>query len=478
MKKLCFVFALLIVASCAKKIEPATVTVSETDTEFIIVRTPVDDITLWNNKADTIYPNEANKFVFQKKIEQPEFIRIIINETYLKAILLPGKSVTVIPAEKKYTFKGENSAGQQFLNDAKRPYFTVNEARKYEKDTTATLISSTINSLKQPELDTLQSFIDTRKIDTDFAEILKKEINYFYAQRTVQAINSKRYKKTTISEDLLALIDETAKTYPLNTTYKSDSWQMYAEALLQENAMFTEMIKGNISKDSMQKYYLEDKLHPYYYQLITSYKDAEIAEKAAATFIIQKAKQEKFEKSLISVYEQFQQDFPNSVYTKYLTEDIEKIKRYHEKIAGAMPANVHFYENEEIASLTEMLPDLKGEKYYVDVWATWCGPCKAEFKYNEPLNAFLKEKGYKKLYISLDKSEQRKKWKQDIKYFDLNGLHLLASQAFFADFEKNHSMHEGYVSIPQYLIIDDGAIVTNNAPRPSQLDELKALLDN
>ncbi|MEM6686498.1 MAG: hypothetical protein AAF617_12015, partial [Bacteroidota bacterium] len=63
MKKLCFVFALLIIASCAKKIEPATVTVSETGTEFIIVRTPVDDITLWNNKADTIYPNEANKFV-------------------------------------------------------------------------------------------------------------------------------------------------------------------------------------------------------------------------------------------------------------------------------------------------------------------------------------------------------------------------------------------------------------------------------
>ncbi|MEM6686270.1 MAG: TlpA family protein disulfide reductase, partial [Bacteroidota bacterium] len=386
------------------------------------------------------------------------------------------KSVTVIPIEMKPTFEGENSAGQQFLNDAKRPYFTVDEARKYEKDTIATLISTTINSLKQPELDTLQRLIDTKKIDTDFAEILKKEIHYFYAQRTVQAINAKRYKKTAISEDLLALIDETAQTYPLNTTYKSGSWHMYAEALLQENAMFTEMMQGNISKDSMQKYYLEDKLHPYYYKLITAYKDAEIAEKAAAAFIIHKAKQKKFEKSLISIYEQFQKDFPNSIYTKYLTDDIETIKVYHEKIAGAMPADVHFYENEEIASLTEMLPDLKGEKYYVDVWATWCGPCKAEFKHNKPLNALLKEKGYKKLYISLDKSEQRKKWKQDIKYFELGGLHLLASQPFFADFEKHHSLHEGYVSIPQYLIIDNGEIVTNNAPRPSELDKLEALL--
>jgi len=89
----------------------------------------------------------------------------------------------------------------------------------------------------------------------------------------------------------------------------------------------------------------------------------------------------------------------------------------------------------------------------------------------------LKEKGYKKLYISLDKKEQRKKWKQDIKYFDLSGLHLLASEEFFVDFEKNHSKYDGYVGIPQYLIIDNGTIVTNDAPRPSKLDKLKAFLN-
>lgn len=124
------------------------------------------------------------------------------------------------------------------------------------------------------------------------------------------------------------------------------------------------------------------------------------------------------------------------------------------------------------------MTELKGEQYYVDLWATWCGPCKREFKYNDPLNILLKEKGYKKLYISLDKPEQRKKWKQDIKYFDLSGLHLLASKEFFVDFEKNHSLHQGYISIPQYLIIDkEGNLVTNNAPRPSNLDKLREVLE-
>ncbi|AXG69671.1 thiol-disulfide oxidoreductase [Kordia sp. SMS9] len=477
MKKLLCVCLICMIISCEKEIQPAKINVSAMDTEFMIVRSPIDDIILWNNRADTIYANEANEFVFEKHIEQPEFVTVIIGKERLKSILVPEKTIKINATGKTPIFTGETKAGQQFLNDLKRTYFTVTEANKYRNDSTSVQITTKINVLKKTELDSLQALQEAKKIDADFAKILQKEIEYFYAQRTAEVISSKQYSQEFIPKELMTLFEETTAKYPLKTEYKPASWNMYAEIILQEKAMYDEMASGTISKDSIQQYYLQDKLHPLYYKLISDYEDAEIAEKAAANFIINKTKQNKFEKSLIGIYEQFQKDFPKSVYTKYLTADIEKIKAYHVKISGTMPANVHFYENETIASLSEMLPDLKGEKYYVDVWATWCGPCKAEFKYNEPLNAFLKEKGYKKLYISLDREAQRKKWKQDIKYFDLNGLHLLASQEFFADFEKKHSLQDGYVSIPQYLIIDDGTIVTNNAPRPSELEKLKALLN-
>ncbi len=477
MKKLLYVCLLCIAASCTKEIQPAKINITAPDTEFIIVRNPVDDIILWNNKADTIYANEANTFVFKKQINKPEFVTIIIGDEWLKSVLLPEKQIEINAKGKKAKFTGETSAGQQFLNNVARTYFSVTEANKYRQDSTANQVTTKINTFKKAELDSLQTLQETKKIDADFAKVLQKEIDYFYAQRTAEVISSKQYDQDVIPADLLTLFDETVTTYPLKTSYKPSSWNMYAEVVLQEKAMYDEMANGNVSKDSMQQYYAQDKLHPLYYNLIRSYKDSEIAEKAAANFIINKAKQKKFEKSLIGIYEQFQKDFPKSAYTTYLTEDIESIKAYYVKISGEMPANVHFYENETIASLTEMLPDLKDDKYYVDVWATWCGPCKAEFKHNEPLNAFLKEKGYKKLYISLDKKEQRKKWKQDIKYFDLSGLHLLASEEFFVDFEKNHSKYDGYVGIPQYLIIDNGTIVTNDAPRPSKLDKLKAFLN-
>ena len=127
--------------------------------------------------------------------------------------------------------------------------------------------------------------------------------------------------------------------------------------------------------------------------------------------------------------------------------------------------------------MIELLNMLKGDKYYVDVWATWCAPCKREFKFNEDLDVLLKANGYKKLYISLDKPEVENKWKDDIKYYNLTGLHMLASLEFFQNFEQNYSLVKGYVSIPQYLIIDESSnILTNNAPRPSNLTELEKVL--
>lgn len=54
---------------------------------------------------------------------------------------------------------------------------------------------------------------------------------------------------------------------------------------------------------------------------------------------------------------------------------------------------------------------------------------------------------------------------------------MLASTDFFKDFEKNYSSHNRGVSIPQYLIIDEkGDILTNDAPRPSNLTELEKVL--
>lgn len=274
----------------------------------------------------------------------------------------------------------------------------------------------------------------------------------------------------------MPLVNETLATYPLDTDYKPTSWNEYTQIALKDFPLYHKIVAENWKQENLQELFKASQFHPLMFDLITSYKDQPIAERTGAFYLSYSLRGD-FEKSLIDIYASFEKQFPESVYLPYLDKEVEVVCSYHKKIKEAFSEAIAFIENQEYTSFNDLMHDLKGDKYYVDVWATWCAPCKQEFKHNKQLEALLKEKGYDKLYISLDRDDRAKKWQQDIKYFDLFGKHLRASQAFFEDFEQAHSIYKGYVAIPQYLIINEkGELVTNNAPRPSQLDALREIL--
>ena len=49
-RRILYISFLLIITSCTKEIAPAKIEVATTDVEFITIQSPIDDITLWNNK--------------------------------------------------------------------------------------------------------------------------------------------------------------------------------------------------------------------------------------------------------------------------------------------------------------------------------------------------------------------------------------------------------------------------------------------
>ncbi|WP_140939230.1 TlpA disulfide reductase family protein [Sphingobacterium lumbrici] len=117
------------------------------------------------------------------------------------------------------------------------------------------------------------------------------------------------------------------------------------------------------------------------------------------------------------------------------------------------------------------LADLKGKIVLVDVWATWCAPCKAEIPYLKKLEEELSGTDLQVVGISLDEDKDKVKWATMIKDEKLGGIQL-----YTGGWQSQFAQYYGIKAIPRFMVFDrEGKIINVSAPRPSS-PELKNLL--
>jgi thiol-disulfide isomerase/thioredoxin len=122
------------------------------------------------------------------------------------------------------------------------------------------------------------------------------------------------------------------------------------------------------------------------------------------------------------------------------------------------------------------LEDFKGKYVYIDVWATWCGPCRAEIPSLKKIEEKYHDKNISFVSISVDVQKDVEKWKALIKDKELGGVQLFADNNWNSQFIKEYGIN----SIPRFILIDPtGKIVNADAARPSSAEiqvQLDALL--
>lgn len=120
------------------------------------------------------------------------------------------------------------------------------------------------------------------------------------------------------------------------------------------------------------------------------------------------------------------------------------------------------YENQKGGKTT--LKNLKGKYIYIDLWATWCSPCRYEIPFLQKIEEQYKGKNIEFVSISIDAIKDQAKWSKFVTEKQLGGIQLLADNEWESKFVKDY----GVQGIPTFILLDPkGNIISARAPKPS-----------
>lgn len=201
---------------------------------------------------------------------------------------------------------------------------------------------------------------------------------------------------------------------------------------------------------------------------VIRYVESNVKEPSIAEFLINKNVYAYIEKNGLDSVDAYCEVFDRYVKSPLLVKAFEILcNRWRKLSVGAFSPNFNCMD---LSGKKVSLSDFKGKYVYIDIWATWCGPCQREIPHLQKLEE--KYHGKDIYFVSISCDTNRKAWENRVRA-GLKGiqLHFVNGDTFM-----NEYMIKG---IPRFILLDkEGKIISADMSRPSdpktiaKLDEL------
>ncbi|MES2275400.1 MAG: TlpA disulfide reductase family protein [Bacteroidota bacterium] len=434
-----------------------------------------------NTKTYTL--NEQSGIQVPNGLKTAGNIAIGYNGKTTRVFVEPGESLHVnitVAGKKQITdADGPNAAGIKLAEKLSHPFYQSGARTYFKKDSTmagiVTLIKRDIDRETQP----FDSLMVLKKITPAFYSGIKRDILCYYASvkaavilveyaRSTYDVKHPTYKAS-LNKDMEAAWPEIYKNFPPDEyAAGSPDFYYYAKDYIM---WYKTMYLGSKAGTYQAHPYNAENQYDMKYMAFDSYFTGKLKEYLLAMYLYEELLQQDYQPQLVQLYNRFNATYPASAYTTYLTPAVNNINTYLAKARENFKPNQRLLASSTINNFDELMVNFKGKTVFIDMWATWCGPCKAEFEFNPDLKKYLADNKVEMLYISMDKDNADKQWQEMIKYYDLSGNHVRTTDNLRTDLMNRFWDGKGY-SIPRYVIVKDGVIVEKDALRPADKQKL------
>jgi thiol-disulfide isomerase/thioredoxin len=413
-------------------------------------------IVAYGDVIDTIILNDDNQFDFDFSNDKAAYLNFSQRQNSFQVYLYPGDSIELIFNPENKNVPLEFIKGNTFASNC------LNELSKYKQTNEAYK-----NMLYNTEVDSFLLFVDNAK--QDMQEIIKNFSDSINDNNFVELENQR-------IDYLLFNLKVTYKDYYEYFTgnvgrLDSLSYFNFIDVMPLENEKALVLNEYVDFVNNRLTYLLKDvKFDTYEAEIKASIdvcsenlKNAKINETVTYKMIMEYAKYSGFEE-----IETEYQNFISNVVSENKKNNIKKLYNTWNLIkSGNQAYNFEFPNNN---GDTVSLSDFLGKVVYIDVWATWCGPCRHESPFFDSLENEYRGKNIAFISVSVD--DDKDAWLNFVEKEKPEWTQLHTG-GWDCSICKDYFIH----SIPRFLLIDaEGKIIDATAARPSS-EEIGGILD-